>query len=247
VHHLRNMLQLNTPPREDGTIYGITSASAGDGKTSLALSLAMSFAAMGHRTLLVDADLVGRGLTRQLNLSDTAGLCEALKATTLNGEVHETRVTNLSALPVGFADKVQPEQISSVDLQGVLARARQQFDTIIVDTGPILGSLEANLVSPMCDRVVMVVSRGQNSKILRSAMGRLGRLGATCGGLVFNRAEMNDFDRSVSSVSLSGRSLRTNVSQRETRAAPGALALLDAVGAQGVHGGPDRTGAARES
>jgi polysaccharide biosynthesis transport protein len=233
VHHLRNMLQMNTPRSGGGTVYGVTSPSAGDGKTSLSLSLAMSFAAMGHRTLLIDADLIGRGLTRQLNLSDVPGLCQALKASTLNGEVHETRVANLSALPVGFADAMQPEQIARTELEDVLTRARQDFDTIIVDTGPILGSLEANLVSPMCDRVVMVVARGQRSKLLRSAMERLSRLGATCGGLVFNRAEMEDFDRSVNSVSLSGRSLRDNASQRSSKANPGALALLEAVGSQG--------------
>jgi polysaccharide biosynthesis transport protein len=234
VHHLRNMLQMNTPhPDGGGTIYGITSPSAGDGKTSLALSLAMSFAAMGHRTLLVDADLVGSGLSRQLELTNVPGLCQALKSATLDGEIHETRVANLSALPVGFAEHVQPEQIARTDLQAVLTRARDSFDTIIVDTGPILGSLEANLISPMCDRMVMVVARGQRGKLLRSALERLARLGATCGGLIFNRADVNDFDRSVNSVSLSGRSIRDPAAKSSKEPGPGALRLLKAVGTQG--------------
>lgn len=228
VHHLRNMLQRNTTGRPGGgTVFTVSSPTSGDGKTSLALSLGMSFATMGNRTLLVDADLVGCGLTRQLMLKDRPGLCQALRATTLNGEVHETRVGNLWALPVGFTDGMQPEQISQADLHRVLETAREQFDTVIIDTGPILGSLEANLVTPMSDSVVMVVSRGQKATLLRSAMQRLARLGATCGGLVFNRAEVGDFDRSISAASFSGRSVRDRASAEMS--SPGAAALLEAV------------------
>jgi polysaccharide biosynthesis transport protein len=236
IHHLRNMLQMNAPRTDGGVVYSVSSALAGDGKTSLALSLAMSFAAMGNRTVLIDADLVGRGLSRQLGLSSAPGLCQALKATTLNGEVHATRLANLWAIPVGHGDgeaagPIQPEHIAQSDLRRVLDLARQDFDTVIIDTGPILGSLEANLIAPLSDRVVLVVSRGQPGKLVRSAIDRLSRLGATCGGLIFNRADFHDFDRSISAVSLSGRSLRDQAAQRHTAAMPGALALLDAVSA----------------
>lgn len=254
VHHLRNMLQMNAPATAGGAVYTVSSAMAGDGKTSLSLSLAMSFAAMGNRTLLIDADFIGQGLSRQLSLSSSAGLCQALKADSLNGEVHATRVTNLWAIPVGFAPPtgtsppgtapagksdlahttMQPEHIAQGDLRRVLDMAREQFDTVIVDTGPILGSLEANLVAPMSDRVVLVVSRGQGTRAVRSALERLSRLGATCGGLVFNRAHLTDFDRSISAVSMSGRSLRESISTQRPEASSGAKALLDAVSTAGV-------------
>lgn len=237
IHHLRNMLQMNTPTSGDegGSVYTVSSAMAGDGKTSLALSLAMSYAAMGSRTVLIDADIIGRGLSRQLALSTVPGLCQALKATSLNGEVHTTRVTNLWAIPVGFTDgqgsgqDLQPEQIGQSELKKVLDMARQEFDTVIIDTGPILGSLEANMLAPMSDSVVMVVSRGQSAKVVRTALDRLSRLGAVCGGLVFNKADVSDFDRSISAVSLSGRSLRDQAAVRGGAGAPIAHALLEAV------------------
>src|SRR5690606_19602259 len=53
VHQIRTMLQLNT--LSDGpSVLGVTSATSGDGKTSLCLALGLSFAASGSRTLLID-------------------------------------------------------------------------------------------------------------------------------------------------------------------------------------------------
>jgi polysaccharide biosynthesis transport protein len=156
-----------------------------------------------------------------------------MKVSDLNGEVHATRVDNLWAIPVGIAHDFHPEQIATADMSRILDLARNDFDTIVVDTGPILGSLEANVVAPMSDRVVLVVSRGQQAKLVRSAIDRLTRLGAVCGGLVFNRAESYDFDRSISTVSLSARSVRDQGARRTAAAGAGALALLEAVGTSG--------------
>jgi len=233
VHHLRNMLEVQTGGRlAEGRVFTITSASAGDGKTSVAIALAMSFAASGSRTVLVDADLVGRGSTKQLNLSSSKGVCEATMhgATngTAHGEVQETMTSRLWALPAGQVHGVVPEHLSPTSMGRLIRGLRQRFETVVIDTGPILGSLEANIVAPLSDRVVVVVSRGQGPKVVRASILRLQRLGATCAGLVFNRATVHDFDRSVSTASVSARSIRDLPTGR-SRSAAGRMALLRAV------------------
>src|SRR5205085_4585273 len=76
VHQIRTMLQINAG--QDRSAFAVTSASPGDGKTSLTLALGLSFAASGSRTLLIDADLVGAGLTARLGMNGPEGILEAI-------------------------------------------------------------------------------------------------------------------------------------------------------------------------
>lgn len=229
VHHLRNMLQLQFESQPGGKVYTITSASSGDGKTSLAIALAMSFAATGRRTIIVDTDLVGRGLTRQLELQGQTGLCEALHHDKLNGEVKETKVQSMWALPSGIIGSFVPEHLSSTMMKNLIRKLREQYDAVILDTGPILGSLEANVVAPASDGCVLVVTRGQNAKMVRASIARLRRLGATCSGLIFNRAGTRDFQRSVSTASVSARSIQANTPEARSQNPGGRAALLRAL------------------
>ncbi|TVQ30751.1 MAG: hypothetical protein EA376_11910 [Phycisphaeraceae bacterium] len=209
VHHLRNMLQLQRGRREDGcTIYTITSAVAGDGKTSLAIALGMSFAVSGQRTLLVDADLVGRGLSRELNMDDSPGLCQAISRPVINGEIHKSTINNLWMLPAGPPD-MEAKNLSHAAMAGLFERLRADYDNILIDTGPLLGSLEANLVASLSDSVVLTVSRGQSHRFVDACLDRLERMQASCAGLVFNRAEVRDFERCVSAASVCSQSIRS--------------------------------------
>ncbi len=213
VHHLRNMVLLH-PPLDvpDPKVYTVTSAGAGDGKTSLSLSLGMSFAASGMRTLLMDSDLLGRGLTRSLQMDGSHGLAEALEHDSVAGAIHETSFANLWAMPAGRDGAIEPERLNKRDLARVTNAARDKFDIVLIDTGPLLGSLEANLVGGLSDAVVLVVSRGQDSKLVNACIQRLRRIGVHCAGVVFNRAEVQDFERSFAAGSVS--SVRSTRSRR---------------------------------
>lgn len=203
VHHVRNMLQLQHTRHsgEGARVYAVTSASAGEGKTSLSMALGMSFAAAGHRTLLIDADLFGRGLTRAMGMKGRDGLSEAAIASTLNGEVHEAGFPNVWAIPAGRTEGFDAQNLSKPRMAAVLDKVRAEFDIVIVDTGPLLGSIEANLAAALADGVVLMVTRGQDSKLVRACLKRIVSVGGVCAGLVFNRAIRQDFERSVSSNS----------------------------------------------
>jgi succinoglycan biosynthesis transport protein ExoP len=220
VHHLRNMLQQSGPPGPR-SVHAITSGSAGDGKTSLALALGMSYAVSGQRTVLLDADLVGRRLSRLLEKPKAPGLTELIGRDALNGEVHPTNWPNLWVIPAGIAGSTgefSAERLSSHDFDRLLKQLRERFDQVIIDTGPVLGSLEATLVCPQADRVVVIVSAGQSPKVVEATIRKLNQLGARCAGMVFNRARRDDFDRSVSAAPFS-RSIRS-VPAREAGPAP---------------------------
>jgi Mrp family chromosome partitioning ATPase len=103
---------------------------------------------------------------------------------------------------------MEAKHLSRASMEKILASLRRQFDTIVIDTGPLLGSLEANLAASLSDGVVLCVSRGQSSKFVNACLERLRRMGAPIAGLVFNRAKASDFSRSVSAGSVCSQSLR---------------------------------------
>lgn len=213
VHHVRNLLQLQTPKSQTGgaTVYTITSSASGDGKTSLTFALGMSFAAAGYETVMVDADLIGEGLTHQMQMSGRRGLKEAVQSGHVNGELTASGLANLYVLPVGASD-LRPEELSQRSVHNIIGELRRTAEIVLIDTGPMPGCLEADLVATVSDAVVLTVSRGSRAAMVRAALRRLRTLRAPCAGIVFNRASRLDCERSTS---ISG-------STRSTRALPAA-------------------------
>jgi capsular exopolysaccharide synthesis family protein len=201
VHQIRTMLQLNCLS-ETANVLSITSSTSGDGKTSLALALGLSFAASGSRTLLVDTDLIGGGLSARLSIREPVGISEAVVARNPMEMVRATDVNGLSVLPVGSGGPQNASAFSPIAVRRLMAELRKHFDIIIVDTGPILGSIEATPVVAASDAVVLTVSRTQNRDLVEKAITQLRSVGANIAGVVFNRANARDFERSVSGISL---------------------------------------------
>jgi capsular exopolysaccharide synthesis family protein len=200
VHQIRTAIDARLlGPSEGGLVHVVTSASAGEGKSTLSLRLARSFAVSGKRTLIIDADLIGRRMSSKFCLRSVAGLTDALTSgadplTFVHGSDHE----NLSIMPAGQHAEFQPERVSAAAIATLLDRLRPEFGAIVIDTGPILGSIEAQAIVPASDEVLLVVSRGRGVRLVRQAIDRLHRLEAPRIGVVFNRATFNDLERSTS-------------------------------------------------
>lgn len=205
VHQVRTMLQLRMHA-DDSNLFAVTSAAPGDGKTSLTLALGLSFAASGSRALLIDCDLVGAALSRRLGVNGPEGILQAMAAGKSTGFCVSTEIENLSILPAGDTDLHQAGSFSPNAIRRVINEARKNYDIVLIDTGPVLGSIETSSVAAHSDGVIIVVSRGQQRPLVERSIAQLKLVGARVMGIVFNRAEENDFERSVSRFSM--RSIR---------------------------------------
>jgi len=255
VHHIRTLLQLSMP-EQTGQVLAVTSPASGSGKTSLTYALGISFAGTGARTLLIDADLAGGGLTRrvgamvrrrlgqvllrqgllseaQLNEAlriaeqtgrrlgevvtesglvdhkavdgaleeqgrNTLGLLDVLAGEALDQCIVRAGGDDLYIMPIGDAGAEAAHRLSSKALRRLLVEARRQFDVVLIDTGPTPSSLESSVVAAEADRVVLIVSRGEQRPEMERAVQFLHSIGARVEGLVFNRADTMDLDRSLS-------------------------------------------------
>jgi capsular exopolysaccharide synthesis family protein len=215
VHQIRTMLQISRS-NDEPQVLAITSASTGDGKTSLTLALGLSYAACGARTLLIDCDLLAAGLTHRLNVNSPDGILEAVANRALLEYVRTTDIADVAILPVGTTHAHHASTLSPVALRRLLSEAKKQFDIVIVDTGPILASIEASLICAAADRTILAVARNQQRPLVERSIGHLQAIGASLAGVVFNRAQAKDFEKSMSGLALRSRPTPGNP------AAPGA-------------------------
>ncbi|MEM9165704.1 MAG: hypothetical protein AAGB48_01630 [Planctomycetota bacterium] len=203
VHNLRNMLHTMAQYSDHACqVILCTSAEPGDGKTTLIQSLGASYALTGLRTIVVDLDLVGGGLSARLGMVGRRGVADLLGGLEPTKCIKRTSTDKLYALPAGDRDACRPEQLAHRPVQQVIEWLRERFDIVLIDSGPVLGSLEAGLCAPAADQVLLVVPRGQPDRRAKAAVGRLERLGAQRIGLVFNRALTIDLKQSISAASI---------------------------------------------
>lgn len=145
----------------------ITSALAGEGKSTLALGLAISAARLNKRVLLIDADLRRPSLHKQLSLPNEQGL-----STLLTGELHDTRQSaiqlshqysdiSIAVMTSGPAPADPVKLLSSGRMQRLIAELERSYDLVILDAPPILGIVDAVLTASFSDGVLLVGRIGQ--------------------------------------------------------------------------------------
>lgn len=188
VHDLRVRLQPAEPGRQ--RMYLIASATGGEGKTSIAMSLGLSFAAAGFRTLLIDAGLASRRVTTGFGVDDASGMLEAV-----GGEQPAIRKvrSGLSILPAGRAGRDDACRLAPAATGRVLAALRERFDVVLIDSDPVHNSLAAPVIAPHVDGVLLSLSRNQDQTLVQKAVKQFESLGASLACAVFNRAPASDF------------------------------------------------------
>ena len=297
VHHIRTLLQISN--RGTARVFSVTSPAAGSGKSSLSVALGLSFAASESKTLVIDCDLVGAGLTRRVgavvnrsvesilredtvltddqidqavqharskavNLKDALvelgmltkkdlqrlnrrqadsalGVLDACQGRPFSECVANTGIENFSVLPIGAAKPQDAGLLSPQAIRSLVARAREEYDIVLVDTGPCLGSLEASMAAAEVDATVLIVSRGDSKAMATKAREHLVSVGANVVGVVFNHAQESDMNSS-SFASIVSQERRTDPAQSLLNADPAAAARFGPLGsAVAAFGTPSRS------
>lgn len=126
-----------TQQGEKCPIFVVTSPTANNGKTINSINLAVSFAQMGKRTLLIDADMRNPTIHRMFSISVKNGLSEILAGLTDNISVSKTDVENLSVLTAGKIPPNPAELLSSARMDKLLEFVKEHYDCVFIDTPPI--------------------------------------------------------------------------------------------------------------
>jgi polysaccharide biosynthesis transport protein len=140
----------------------VTSSLPGEGKTTLAVSLATYTAKLGYRVLLVDLDLRKPGILRAFGGrdQDTTPIPPE-QAPLSEASVHHLPSLNLDYLPVRRNRSLDPVALfARADIANSLNILRYRYDCIVIDSAPLLATTEARLLASMADRILFVVKSG---------------------------------------------------------------------------------------
>jgi polysaccharide biosynthesis transport protein len=167
----------------------VTSAMPQEGKTTISANSALVLAQRGSRVLLVDADLRRPGIEKLFGLRPRGGLSTLISGSDKVEDVvlQFPEVPNLWILPAGPIPPQPAELLGSTVMKDHIARWRNEFDHVIIDTPPCLSVTDAVLLSPEADRVILVARAGQTTKpALRRACDLLLQVNARVMGIVLN-------------------------------------------------------------
>lgn len=186
VNSARTML-LHAAKSRNMQVLMVTSAVRGEGKTSLASQLATSMAAAGLRTLLLDGDLRNPSLHRLFAAPLSPGCAEVVcQEADVAEAVRPTAAPNLWLVPAGeCSPRVAAALAQGGPLAALFARLRDQFDVVVVDSGPVLSAADTLLVGQQVDGVVISVLQDVSQvPQVRTASDRLAQLNVPVLGAV---------------------------------------------------------------
>jgi polysaccharide biosynthesis transport protein len=189
---VRTALQFSTADGAPKVIM-VTSSSAGEGKSTTALSLAIHFAQANKKVLLVDADLRNPSLHRTLALENSTGLTNVLA-----GEAKPFEVTKLTTLPQLFFMATGPlppnpaELLSGAKMISLVTLAAEKFDHVVIDGPPVLGLADALVLGHLAEGTILVVSAGDTRRgFAQGAIKRLRSAHTRILGCVLTKLDAN--------------------------------------------------------
>jgi len=175
----------------------IASAEPGEGKSTVAASLALATAQSGRKVIVVDSDLRLPALHERFGLPNKRGLSTVLRQeVTLAEAIQDTETPRLQVLTSGSLPPNPAELLGSPQMADLIAQLKAEFDVVLLDAPALLAVTDAATLAPLVDGVVLVVGRSRvRREAVRAARRQLENVKAKLIGVVVNRAnDLHHYD-----------------------------------------------------
>ena len=184
----RTALQFSTDQGAPKSIL-VTSARPGEGKSTTALALAINFAQLGTKVLLIDADLRNPSQHRNLKVENKAGLANYLAGGGGSGGIfQQTQIPGLYFMASGPLPPNPAELLAGPKMLSLLSAASENFDTIVIDSPPIMGLADSPLLASIAGGTLLVMATADTRRgVIRAALKRLHFARARMVGAVMNK------------------------------------------------------------
>lgn len=186
---LRTNIQYSSFDKEIRVIV-VTSSEAGEGKSTTAGNLAISFSQAQKKTIMIDCDLRKPSLHKKFRISNMTGLSDLIKGKeTLKDAVHEYN-EYLDILTSGKLPPNPSEMLGSKAMENLLEKLKEQYDIIVLDSAPLQAVTDAQILSTKADGTIIVV-RAEKTKrdSVKQAKELLEKVDANILGIVLNGVE----------------------------------------------------------
>jgi capsular exopolysaccharide synthesis family protein len=167
----------------------VSSAGPGEGKTTTVANLAITYANLGKKTILIDTDLRRPVIHKVLEIKKEPGITDYLSGATddFNDIIQKTAIENLFVVPSGIIPPNPSELLGSQRMADLLRKLETEWDMILFDSPPLVAVTDATMVSKEIDQIVMVVKVGQtDKKAFDHTITSLRNVHAPLGGVILN-------------------------------------------------------------
>jgi capsular exopolysaccharide synthesis family protein len=166
----------------------VTSASLGEGKTSVVTNVAAALGRAGRRVAVVDADLRRPSVAKFFGLGPGYGLTDVLAGTcSLRKALNVLDDGRLAVLTSGALPDNPSEALAGATMKHVLQQLADEYDYVLVDTPPVLPVTDPLVLAPLVDGVILVIRLGRTTRDrVQRARKALDRVNATVLGVVPN-------------------------------------------------------------
>jgi polysaccharide biosynthesis transport protein len=194
IRSIKTALTITHPWTQSG-VWMITSAVSGEGKTNLAVSLAINAALSGQRVVLVDADMRRPSVLKLLPMHPEKHLVDVAEG---NLDVQEALTwledSNLAILPTTVSRVSPLDLLKNRSTQTMIQQLRASFDLVIMDTPPVQAVSDALVLAKYVDAVIFAVRwKSTRTDVVRSALLELQKVDAPLIGSVLTRVELKKY------------------------------------------------------
>jgi len=178
---------------ESQTTFSVVSGGAGEGKTTTMFNLAVVFAQMGDRILIVDSDLRRPSMHRYMNVSNNIGLTNYLLGqVTIDEVIQTTELPSLHFIPSGKLPSSSMGILSSAKMKEFVTEMKSRYDYVFLDAPPIMGVSDASVLASMVDMCVLVVQyRKYPQMMTQRAKEMVTKVGGELVGVVLNNINIS--------------------------------------------------------
>lgn len=176
---------------KDIKVIVVTSSGPGEGKSTTASNLAVVMAQAGNKTVIIDCDQRKPRLHKVFNLSNERGISDILaKEIKFEDALQDTGVKDLTIITSGTKPPNPAELLASGAMKEFLEFLKDKYDSIIIDTPPIVAVTDAQLLSRHADGCILVVASQQADRdAAMKAKELLEKVDANILGVVLNKVD----------------------------------------------------------
>lgn len=184
---------LFTQKGEKCPIFVVTSPTANNGKTINSVNLAISYAQMGKKTLIIDSDMRNPTIHRMFNIPLKDGLSEILAGITDSISATSTDIENLSVLPSGQIPPNPAELLGSDRMNKLLDFVKEHFDCVFIDSPPVNIVTDATIFASNVTGYILIVKSGVTDREdIKYSVSTLEQVNANILGFILNDVPLKD-------------------------------------------------------